>query len=357
MKYPQYTSRQINIPYLMKIGEGKTQKIGKYLFDKDMLNVALFFGEGIENILAEKLYAGLDEHKINIVHKQVVNDIAIETITKTAFSLSASLNVILGLGGGKALDFAKYAAYLLRIPYISVPTSTSNDGFCSPTSSLTVNGARKTVKSSMPYGVVIDLDVIKESPNVCFYSGLGDMISKVSALSDWKTAAQKGLARYNDFASIMSYNSLDLLFLRHSSDIQSQQFQRSLATSLLYSGVAMEIAGTSRPASGSEHLISHALDEVSTLPKMHGLQVGTASYLCALLQNNPAADGVKEVLISTGFFDIVEKNPFDKQEFIKALELAPSIKQDFYTILSEPDSFDRALWYIENDEILSRLIR
>ena len=141
---------------------------------------------------------------------------------------------VVGVGGGKVLDFAKYTSYLLRLPYISVPTSMSNDGFCSPTSSLTAGGARKTVKSAIPYGVVIDLDVIAGCPKSFLYSGVGDMIAKVSALWDWKAAFNRGYERFNDFASMMSYNSLDLLFLRHSSDPASPRFQRSLATCLLY---------------------------------------------------------------------------------------------------------------------------
>ena len=114
------------------------------------------------------------------------------------------------------------------------------------------------------------------------------MVSKITALYDWKQAAERKLDRYNDFASLLSYNSLTLLFNKHSTDINEPSFQRSLVNSLLTSGIAMEIAGSSRPASGSEHLISHGLDAVSRRPRMHGLQVGVATYLCALLQNNPS---------------------------------------------------------------------
>ena len=81
------------------------------------------------------------------------------------------------------------------------------------------------------------------------------MISKVTALWDWKKAFQKGYERYNDFASLMAYNSLDLLFIKHSFDVKAPELQRRLTNSLLISGIAMEIAGTSRPASGSEQLI------------------------------------------------------------------------------------------------------
>lgn len=196
-----------------------------------------------------------------------------------------------------------------------MPTSTSNDGFCSPTSSLTVGGRRKTVKSSIPFGVVIDLDVIRSCPPVFFYSGLGDMVSKITALADWKEAANRKLERYSDFASMLAYNSLDLLFIKHSFDINAPEFQRSLTTSLLMSGISMEVAGTSRPASGSEHLVSHALDEVCARPQMHGLQVGTAAYLCALLQNNPSTGGLRDILAKTGFLTLSDKIRSTKKSF------------------------------------------
>lgn len=354
--YPQYINKQINVPYLLKIGFAKVAKIGKYLSDKNMLNIAVFVGAGIDDLLGEKLYLGLKEQNIKIGYKEQIDDISIEKITSTAFNLSSDIDAIVGVGGGKALDFAKYTAYLLKLPFISVPTSMSNDGFCSPTSSLTVEGKRKSIKSGIPFGVVIDLDIIKNSPDIFLYSGVGDMVSKITALWDWKEAFNKGFERFNDFAALLAYNSLDLLFIKHSFDIHSPEFQRSLANSLLMGGISMEVAGTSRPASGSEHLISHALDKICDKPKMHGIQVGIATYLCALLQDNQNANGVRDILTATGFFDFVKQNPFNKADFIEALRLAPSIKQEYYTILSEPQSFDKAMNFINSDEILRDLI-
>lgn len=351
-----YINKQINIPYLLKIGNGKRFKIGKYLADKEFDNIAVFWGEGLENVFGKDIYKGLKEQKVKIIHKQDVAEVDIEEITKVAFNLPSTVEAIIGIGGGKALDFAKYCAHLLKLPFISVPTSTSNDGFCSPGASLLVNKKRKSVKSSIPFGVVIDLDIIKSCPPSHIYSGIGDMMAKVTALWDWKKAADKKLTRYSDFASLIAYNSLDLLFLKHTTDIMAPEFQRSLITSLLMSGISMEIAGTSRPASGSEHLISHALDAISQKPKMHGIQVGVATYLCALLQNNPVKNGVREILEETGFFNEVRKSPFDKKEFIKALELAPSIKNDYYTILSEKSYLKKAVKLLETDKILKDLI-
>lgn len=357
MAYLPFPNKQINIPYLCKIGEGKFDKIGKYLTDKNFNRIALFWGEGMEQLFGKQLYASLEPHGVEVIAKQEVKFINIEEINRIAFNLSPDLDAVLGVGGGKALDFAKYAAHLLKLPFISVPMSTSNDGFCSPGCSILVEGRRKSVKASMPFGVIMDLDIIAGSPQVFFYSGIGDMISKVTALWDWNKAFKKGYERFNDFASLLAYNSLDLLFLKHSTDINAPEFQRSLCTSLLMSGIAMEVAGTSRPASGSEHLISHALDQIAQRPAMHGIQVGVATYLCAMLQDNPQTEGVREMLLNTGFFAYVRTKPLDKDEFMEAVRMAPSIKPDYYTILSEPESYARAEQLLTTDPILRTLIK
>src|SRR3954466_9566457 len=109
-----------------------------------------------------------------------------------------------------------------------------------------------------------------------------------------------------------------------------------LATALMLNGVAMEVAGSSRPASGSEHLISHALDHITTRPHLHGLQVGVATYIVSRLQHNQS-DRIARLFHQTGFWDVVRQDPFDKREWLEAVRQAPSVKNDFYTILSERD--------------------
>jgi len=356
MKPSDATNKQIEIPYLLKIGNGKLSKVGKYLSDKGMKKIALCWGEGIENLVGAQLREGLDKRGIEIAHEQTATTVDIDAVTHSAFFLPP-VNAVVGVGGGKALDYAKYIAHLLKIPFISIPTAISHDGFSSPSSSLTVLGKRKSVKAGSPFGVVIDLDLIKNSPDIFIYSGIGDMMSKATALLDWRTARDKGLARYVDLSAVLAYNSLDIMFLKHTFDIHGESFTRSLSSSLTMSGLAMEIAGSSRPASGSEHLISHALDEISASPQMHGIQVGVATYLCALLQDNVHTEDINFVFEKTGFWECVRRNPFDYNEFVEALRLAPEIKHDFYSVLSEAGSFDRAVGFIEGDAVLRGVLR
>lgn len=349
-------NKEINIPSLLKIGSGKTSKIGKYLVDRNFTEIALFFSDGIENIVADKLYPGLEKYGIKIVHKDNISDINIENAIHTAFKIPSTTKVLLGIGGGKALDYGKYCAHILKLPYITVPTSVSNDGFCSPNTSLLVAGKRKSVKSTIPYGVVADIDIIETAPKASLYSGIGDTISKITALWDWKQSFLKGYEYFNDFAGLMAYNSLDIIYLCDKLKPEDHEFKYRMVNSLVLSGIAMEIAGSSRPASGGEHLISHALDVVLTSHKQHGIQVGVATYLCSLLQDNRHKQ-VKDFLLKTGFFNFAAQDPINKQEFIQALKLAPTIKQNYYTVLSEKDSLDKALNFIETDDILKQVIK
>ena len=348
-------TKEITIPSLLKIGSGKLQKIGKYLFDRKFTKAALFFSEGIEPIVAQPLYAGLKKYDIEIIHKDNISDINIENVIHTAFKIPSNTNVLLGIGGGKALDYSKYCAHVLKLPFISVPTSVSNDGFASPNTSLLVNGKRKSVKSSMPYGVVCDIDIISTAPEISLFSGIGDTISKITALWDWKQSFLKGFEDFNDFAGLMAHNSLDVIYQSHNINIQDKEFKYKMVNSLVLSGIAMEIAGSSRPASGSEHLISHGLDTICKKPKPHGLQVGTATYLCSYLQDNNF-NAVKDFLIRTKFVDFMKNNPINKTDFIEAIKLAPTIKQNYYTVLSQEDSFEKSIDFINKDSILKQIL-
>jgi glycerol-1-phosphate dehydrogenase [NAD(P)+] len=101
----------------------------------------------------------------------------------------------------------------------------------------------------------------------------------------------------------------------------------------MLNGIAMEISGSSRPASGSEHLISHALDALSKRPRLHGLQVGVASYLVSILQKENT-ERIAALFDATGFWEAIAADPFSRSEWLEALQMAPSIKEGYYTVLS-----------------------
>ena len=120
-------------------------------------------------------------------------------------------------------------------------------------------------------------------------------------------------------------------------------------------GIAMIIAGSSRPASGSEHLISHAYDSLAQKPGLHGLQVGVASYAVSFVQGI-THQRVKKDLLESGFFEFVRTSPLSKADFVRAVKKAPEIKENFYTILSEKECVDRLLEFVESDDLMKEMM-
>lgn len=159
------------------------------------------------------------------------------------------------------------------------------------------------------------------------YSGIGDSISNITAVEDMHFENKKRGVYVDKFATMISRRSIDTLMAISDSDIRDYKFLSELMESLTMSGISMEIAGVSSPGSGSEHLISHALDKLlgkNNYP--HGIQVGIATYLISVLQNN-MSDKVDYFLFETGFWDYIKTLNIKKTDIEKAIDIAPSIKK------------------------------
>jgi len=348
---------EISIPTLLRIKPNALYKIGKYLRKQNFSNIAIFYGDGIKPILGETINISLDSSEIKIVVEDVVNDNKVEDIFKNGFPLPNSVNVIVAVGGGKVIDYCKYLGFILQLPVVSVATAISNDAMASPGASLTVNGVRRSLKARIPYGVIIDTNVIKNSPVKFTYSGIGDLISKYSAIYDWKLSYKSNGEFVNDFAVLISNSSVENVVNYKNKNVSDIEFLRLVSGCLVMSGVAMEISRSSRPASGSEHLISHAYDRLSKKPSLHGIQVGVATYAISWLQKNDKHEVIKNMLDETGFSKFVSENPLSRDEFIEAIKLAPVIKDNYYTVLNEKDSIKNLIEFVEKDEKMNSFLK
>ena len=340
---------QIDVPWLVRIKPDALQRLGLYLARPCLTPVALFHSEGLLQSILDVALQSLRVHGITSALLLEVREASIEEALRLLGAVPPSCRALIGVGGGKALDVAKYTASLAGLPYFAVPTSLSNDGFCSPQASLTLEGNRRSLPTGLPEAVVVDLAVCEQAPRTLWHSGVGDLCSKFTAVSDWKLAFHRRGVPVNDLAALMSDASV---FQFMANPVSDEQGIRLLATALMLNGVAMEIAGSSRPASGSEHLISHALDMSGARQRLHGLQTGTAAYLVSRLQSGGHHDRIGELFARTGFWESVRKDPFSKEEWRIAVERAPSIKDEFYTILSDRDAWPDFARMIAHDPAL-----
>ena len=343
---------QISIPNLVRVKTGAAGRVGIYARRNGFSEIVVLHSADLQMDLMRKLCDGLKAENISVLQRWPIQDASFEQARDLFPQIQAKTRAIVGFGGGKALDVAKYVAFLTRIPYIAVPTSLSNDGFCSPQSSLTLEGKRKSLPSAMPFGVAIDTEICLAAPEILWLAGVGDLVAKLTAVADWKLAFNAVGTPVDDFAALLSDATVFQFIARPQRDLEGV---RLLGTSLMLNGIAMEVCGSSRPASGSEHLISHALDSLGGQPRMHGLQVGVATYLVSLLQGKNS-ELIADLFAKTGFWRAIEQAPFRRADWLEALRRAPSIKQDFYTVLSSRDCLPEAEAHLRTDARLQKCV-
>lgn len=248
---------------------------------------------------------------------------------------------LIGVGGGKPLDVTKLAAAELGIRYAVVPTSAGHDGIASPAVNFSLAKqaeARlgKIKGTEAPTAVIADTNVINKAPPITFKSGFGDLVAKFTAVRDWELAYKLKDEPYSEYAASMSLLSAKIA-TDHALEIKSglEESTRILVKALIGSGVAISIAGSSRPASGSEHMFGHALDAIAAKegvkPPPHGILVALGTIMMAYLQGQDWK-WIRGKLIEAGVPTTAEEVGLRSDLVIKALTLAHKIR-DRYTIL------------------------
>lgn len=346
---------RIAIPSILDVGKGNLSNIGHLIRKNGFKKIAIYFGEGLIDLFGDPVLSSLRESGVEYLNVSEIDAVDIQDIIHNAFSIDKEAEAVIGIGGGKVIDAAKYMAFLKKLPFISVPTSTSNDGFSSSNASLMIEGRKTSVSAVMPYGIIVDIDVIRSAPEKFLFSGIGDLVSKITALYDWQFEEQMGRAIQDDFAVMISKKAVNSFVRTEFKTIKDDFFLKELVDSLTMSGIAMEIAGDSAPSSGSEHLISHALDKLCEKPQLHGIQVGVATYLMSKVQSH-RSERVAKVFTSTGFFDYVKALGMKKSDFERAIQEAPSIKPNRYTYIHITEYRDAATKLLYTDEILKELL-
>jgi glycerol-1-phosphate dehydrogenase [NAD(P)+] len=185
-------------------------------------------------------------------------------------SKASGRDVILGFGGGRSIDTAKLLARDTNLNWIAVPTAASHDGIASDVASVSHDGYRYSEKCKGPIGVIADLSIIERAPPKLRLAGIGDIVCKASSLGEWRLAYEKKSEPFDKRVYSLVKSALE--------SILQDESLGTLVRAEIDSGRAMSIFGSSRPCSGTEHAISHAMDRTPT--DLHGLQVAFAMPLC-----------------------------------------------------------------------------
>ncbi|MBC2581234.1 iron-containing alcohol dehydrogenase family protein [Clostridium sp. DJ247] len=349
------TTHRIAIPSILEVGKGNIKYLGNLIKKAMFKKVSIYFGEGIYELFGDTIIKSISKEQIEVANIGTITNIDFEDIGVRAFEIPNDVEALIGVGGGKAIDAVKYMGFLRKLPFISIPTSTSNDGFSSSGASLMLKGKRTSLPAKTPYGIIVDIDVIKGAPEKFIYSGIGDLVSNITALYDWKFEEENKKAIVDDFAVMISKKAVNSFVRTEFTSVKDDLFLKELVDSLTMNGIAMEIAGNSSPASGSEHLISHALDKFLQVPQLHGIQVGVATYIMAKVQQH-RFERITNILKNTGFFDYVETLKMKKEDFKRAVEIAASIKPGRYTYIHLEENVKTAKKIIEEDKILNKIL-
>jgi glycerol-1-phosphate dehydrogenase [NAD(P)+] len=192
----------------------------------------------------------------------------------------------LAVGSGTVTDITRYASYCARNPFISLPTAPSVDAYASGGAALTMGGYKLTVPGQAPLAILADLPTLRAAPRAMIAAGFGDMLGKYSSLADWRLGALLLDEAYNVEIAARAERAL-LECVAQASQIGSatEAGILTLMEGLLESGLCMTELGSSRPASGSEHLLSHFWElrrMHEGLPALlHGAKVGVGTVLAA----------------------------------------------------------------------------
>jgi glycerol-1-phosphate dehydrogenase [NAD(P)+] len=246
---------------------------------------------------------------------------------------------IVAVGGGRCLDAAKLAASCAGLPVVAVPTQLSHDGICSPVAVLPDGaGASRSLPAVFPSAVFFSLPTIRNAPERSVRAGLGDLLSNPFAVRDWELAATLGEDEIDDEAWHLALESTELvdpwLSGTHEVDGRDPELLTLLGHALANSGLAMMRAGSSRPASGGEHKVSHALDLMFGGRALHGEQVAFACIVSAALHGMEVGPVMRQVA-RLGLPTHPRELGLGADELAEVLVAAPGTRPGRFTILEQ----------------------
>ena len=191
--------------------------------------------------------------------------------------------VIVAYGAGTIMDFGRYPAYKLGIPFVAVPTLASSDGFTASICSVILKGQKKSIRMCAPALVVADLDIIKGAPMRLVTSGINDILSKYISIADWKMATLVSGEDYCPMVAGLAQEALDIMRAAADKMLSTGEVDyEAMTMAQMKSGLTMQLWENSRAASGAEHLMAHLVEmhppRFENAEGIHGECVGVGTF-------------------------------------------------------------------------------
>jgi glycerol-1-phosphate dehydrogenase [NAD(P)+] len=326
----------MELPRRVITGEGILSNLGEILADLDTgKSVLTVSGPNVTKLLGEQVKTALQKVGVGVKWK-IITESSFSTVEEvSALAKASSSTCLIGIGGGKSIDVAKLASFNNKIPFVSIPTSASHDGISSPFASVKGLDRPYSFVAKPPIAIVADTEVIAKAPAVLLKSGCGDLIAKKTAVRDWSLSHKRTGEYFGNYSANLALLSAELVTENaRSIHAEDREGISVVVEALISSGVAAGIAGSSRPCSGSEHLFSHAMEIVAPGKGMHGEKCGMGTIMMAKLHGIDHEE-IRQSLILIGCPVRASQIGATETDIAKSLLLAPNLRKERYTILSE----------------------
>ena len=324
----------MQLPREVIVGKGTLNRVAEVTQRLGFAGSALIIaGQKSCEIAGEKVRHQLQQTGAK-VDTLLVETVTMKDVTTIEDRIKAlKPRVVFAVGGGTKIDAAKLSSARQQLPFISIPTTVSHDGIAGPFASIKGFNKPYSVLAQAPLAIIADTEVISQAPWRSVISGCGDVISKFTAVKDWQLAHAEKNEYYGEYAASLALMSAKLV-MQNAVKISpnNEEGLRILLEALISCGVAMSIAGSSRPCSGSEHLFSHALDMINGSHAMHGEQCGVGAIIMAYLHGTNwkrIRETLKRINAPTTATELHIKD----ENVVEALHMAATIRPERYTIL------------------------
>ncbi len=231
-----------------------------------------------------------------VVTLKLYDDLRVADMTEVEVieGLCAHVSAVLSVGTGSLNDICRLACYRQDKPFAIFATAPSMDGFASDTAPITADGFKMSYRAKQPEVIIADTKILAAAPAYLKSAGFGDMIAKYVGLADWKIAHLLLDEYYCDYVASITKEAADrIMALADKITAEDEEAAGAVMEALVFTGVAMKLAGCSRPASGAEHIVSHFWEikklEQGLLSDFHGKKCGVATLLIARMYRDMIA--------------------------------------------------------------------